>query len=49
MGFTSKKKESKKKKGPKGKRARAKAKLDRQWGEEAKGGSPTFREGLHEN
>jgi hypothetical protein len=33
MGFTSKKKESKKKKGPKGKRARAKAKLERQWGE----------------
>ena len=34
MAFN-KKKEKKKKKGPKGKVARAKAKLDRQWGEEA--------------
>lgn len=33
MGFKSKKGEGKKKKGPKGKRARAKAKLERQWGE----------------
>jgi hypothetical protein len=30
-----KKSVDKKKKGPKGKRARAKAKLERQWGEEA--------------
>jgi hypothetical protein len=33
MGFKSKKGEGKKKKGPKGKRARAKSKLERQWGE----------------
>ena len=33
MGFQKKDKERKKKKGPKGKLARAKAKLDRQWGE----------------